>query len=71
MTQTAEVGDTVVFRAPHEMISRLLHGDLALDADNGVKIGVDVREITPTDEGLEVVAVVVWVGDGEEVSTPA
>jgi hypothetical protein len=74
----AERGDIISFILPADMIYDLMHEDnLALNLPEGIKVGIDVKEITPvesTDDeetALEVTAVVQWVEEIEEEAQPA
>lgn len=45
-----EIGDTIVFSVPRDMLGRLMKGDMALDTQDGIKLGFDVQEIEPSED---------------------
>lgn len=70
-----EVGDTIIFTVPRDMIGKLMGEDtMALDTQDGNKLGLNIVEIEPTqdedtgDPDLTITAIVTYVGEvtGEE-----
>jgi hypothetical protein len=70
-----EAGDTIVFTVPRDKLRRLMSGGIALDSEDGYKLGLDIQEITPSfddDTGepdLTVTAIVTYVDkiSGDEI----